>query len=723
MPIVGYSDRWSVQPGETIQFMVSAEVPRYDARIVRLIHGDTNPAGPGFKERPVASSIEGQYDGRHQKYHPGSFAVVPSSDALQPGDGLTLSAWVFPTTPGDRPQAILAKWDEASAAGYALVLDADGALALWLGDGESDLASISTGDPLRPFAWYRVEATFDPASGQVRLRQESHDPPHIPTFTREIEATVTVVPAATSAPFTIGAWSAGATAERTLGGGHFNGKIAAPEIRRGSETVATWDFSRDFGSDRVTDIGPHGLHGQTINAPMRAVTGHTFTGRVSSYWLAPEEYGAIFFHDDDLDDAGWETDFAWRVPDALPSGVYAAHIQSGDAEDYIPFFVRPRTGAATAPIAVLLPTYTYLAYANEQITWRNPDSPVPHDPLEHLQPQDHYIVAHNLKSAYDHHADDTGVAFSSRLRPVLNLRPKYSTALILAPQHFNADLYLIDWLEAMGHPYDVLTDEDLHNEGSALLAPYRVVVTGCHHEYWSGQMLDAVEVYLGAGGRWMSLTGNGYYWPIGIDPVRPHLLEIRRGQNGTGTWRSAPGENWFQTTGEPGGLWRDRGRAPQRLVGVGMSAAGFDVALPFHRLPESHDPRAAFIFEGVGDDEPIGEAGLMMGGAAGLEVDRADPALGTPPHALVVATANGFSGSYLRAIEEVTSPDAHQGGPDNPAVRGDMVFFETPNDGAVFAVGSITWFGSLSHNGYENPVSRITDNVVRAFASDTWPAR
>jgi N,N-dimethylformamidase len=81
----------------------------------------------------------------------------------------------------------------------------------------------------------------------------------------------------------------------------------------------------------------------------------------------------------------------------------------------------------------------------------------------------------------------------------------------------------------------------------------------------------------------------------------------------------------------------------------------------------------------------------------------------------VVATARGFSNAYLRAIEEVTNPDAHQGGVDNSAVRCDMVYFETPNDGAVFAVGSITWFGSLSHNNYDNPVSRITDNVVRAF--------
>lgn len=725
MLVVGYGDRWSVQPGETIRFMVSAEVSHYDARVVRLIHGDTNPAGPGYKERPVAAAIEGRYAGRVQTYHPGSFALVPNSAVLQPADGLTLSAWIFPTTPGDRPQAILAKWDEAAEAGYALVVDAAGALSLWLGDGQGETATASTGEPMCAFTWYRVKASFDTATRRVYLQQRSSGAAHIPPTDLRAEATVAVTPAATAAPFTIGAWtcSTGSVGERAIGGGHFNGKIEAPEVRRGEETIAAWDFSRDFSSERITDTGPHRLQGTLVNFPMRAVTGHNFTGRATSYHQAPEEYGAIFFHDDDLEDAGWESDFAWTVPNNLPSGVYAVHLQADEAEDHIPFFVRPRRGTATAPIAVLLPTYTYLAYADDQITWRNPDAPVEHNPLEHVQPQDHYVMAHGLKSAYDHHADDTGVCFSSRLRPVLNLRPKYTTALILAPQHFNADLYLIDWLEAMGHPHDVLTDEDLHAEGSQLLAPYRVVITGNHHEYWSRQMLDAVEAYLAQGGRWISLTGNGYYWPIGIDPERPHLLEVRRGQNGTGTWRSAPGENWLQTTGEPGGLWRDRGRAPQRLVGVGMSAVGFSRAQPFRRLPASHDPRAAFIFEGIGDEEPIGDEGLMMGGAAGLEVDRADPALGTPPHALVVASASGFSESYLRATEEVTTPDGRQCGPENPAVRGDMAFFETPNDGAVFAVGSITWFGSLSHNGYDNPVSRVTDNVVRAFASARWPER
>ncbi len=72
MKLVGYGDRWSVAPGETIRFMVSAEVPSYEAVIVRLIHGDTNPAGPGFKEERVPGAIEGSYLGRTQTYPSGS---------------------------------------------------------------------------------------------------------------------------------------------------------------------------------------------------------------------------------------------------------------------------------------------------------------------------------------------------------------------------------------------------------------------------------------------------------------------------------------------------------------------------------------------------------------------------------------------------------------------------------------------------------------------------
>src|SRR5205814_2897283 len=90
-------------------------------------------------------------------------------------------------------------------------------------------------------------------------------------------------------------------------------------------------------------------------------------------------------------------------------------------------------------------------------------------------------------------------------------------------------------------------------------------------------------------------------------------------------WQGAPGEHYHSLTGEPGGLWRFRGMAPQQYFGVGFTAQGFDRNQPYRRQPGSFDPRASWIFEGVGADELIGEhPSLVLGvGAAGPELDRA----------------------------------------------------------------------------------------------------
>ena len=48
--ITGYSDKYSAFPREKVKFYVNAEKKEnYDVQIVRLIHGDTNPEGPGYK--------------------------------------------------------------------------------------------------------------------------------------------------------------------------------------------------------------------------------------------------------------------------------------------------------------------------------------------------------------------------------------------------------------------------------------------------------------------------------------------------------------------------------------------------------------------------------------------------------------------------------------------------------------------------------------------------
>ena len=201
-------------------------------------------------------------------------------------------------------------------------------------------------------------------------------------------------------------------------------------------------------------------------------------------------------------------------------------------------------------------------------------------------------------------------------------------------------------------------------------------------------------------------------------------MELRRVHTNGFIWQAPGGEYYHSTTGEPGGQWRNRGRSPNAVSGVSCTSVGSDQAMPYRRQPGSFDPRADFIFAGIGDEEVIGDFGLQQGGAGGDEGDRLDYAQGTPPHALRLATASGFSDVYLYIPEDVLYDQTYpsepgQRGNPNPHVRADMVFFESLNGGAVFSTGSITWCGALSHNGYENNVSRITENVLRRFLDPT----
>ena len=47
-----------------------------------------------------------------------------------------------------------------------------------------------------------------------------------------------------------------------------------------------------------------------------------------------------------------------------------------------------------------------------------------------------------------------------------------------------------------------------------------------------------------------------------------------------------------------------------------------------------------------------------------------------------------------------------------------MIYFTTPNNGAVFAAGSIAWSQALPCHGGENNVAKIMRNVLDAFFKD-----
>jgi N,N-dimethylformamidase len=738
--IVGYADRMSACPGDRIRFMISCEeVPEYRAEIVRLISGDLHSDGLGFIEKPVETAIPGRHAGRHQPLHAGSFAVIDNVEAFGSIGDFTVQAMIWPTAPGAKRQVIMGRWFAPAHAGFALILDASGVLALEIGDG-TRIETVATDTPLRAREWAFVAASFEAATRTVRLYQEPATGFARPPAPRRREAVVAVRgPADGRTPFMIAASATSSESGRVVACDHFNGKVdgplvaaaaldrAAMESLRRPETplplavLAAWDFSQAMTSDRILDRSPLGRHGRLVNLPARAMKGHNWTGEVLDWKAAPVQYGAIHFHDDDLYDAEWDADFALTIPGSLGSGVYAAKLTAGGEVEYIPFVVRPPRGRKTADAVVLLPTASYLAYANER-TGLEGGARI-HAFTNHLValgPEDLWLNDHPQvgNSLYDRHSDGSGVCYSSRLRPILNFRPGITNSWIgaagTAPWQFNADLALIAWLEARGLAYDVITDEDLHEEGLPLLGLYRAVMTGSHPEYYSKSMYDALVAHLGRGGRLMYLGGNGFYWRIAYHQTLPGVIELRRAEDGIRDWVAEGGEYFHSFTGEYGGMWSRMGRSIHALAGVGMAAQGFDVSSYYRRKPDSRNPRARFIFEGV-EEEIIGDFGTVGGGAAGLELDRHDRSQGSPAHALVLASSENHSDTYFPPPDEINNATAMMDGRQNPNIRADLVFFETQGGGAVFSTGSISWIGSLSHKNCANNVSRITENVFRRF--------
>ena len=93
--------------------------------------------------------------------------------------------------------------------------------------------------------------------------------------------------------------------------------------------------------------------------------------------------------------------------------------------------------------------------------------------------------------------------------------------------------------------------------------------------------------------------------------------------------------------------------------------------------------------------------------------------LGTTPDALILARSEAHQSHHVVVPEELlTHVTTVTGERPLALIRADIVYFETMAGGAVFSVGSITFCGSLSHNTYQNNISRILENVLRRFLTE-----
>ena len=226
LPLTGYADRFSVAPGETIAFKVSSTAATpYQVRLVRLISGDPNPAGPGIKEEPVAAPFAASYPSRVQPVPLGSYLRVPDAPALRRARQLHagrdhLADHARPGPPGHRRAPRSEGWHRIRP-----VRGRAEAPAPWSGTAAARIAAVHVGKPLLARTWYRVWATYDAATRTLAVGQAPLVPRVRADDAGRASTPVAFPPALDSGtPLLVAALGGDPVA------GHYNGKVERPAL-------------------------------------------------------------------------------------------------------------------------------------------------------------------------------------------------------------------------------------------------------------------------------------------------------------------------------------------------------------------------------------------------------------------------------------------------------------------------------------------------------------
>ncbi len=550
----GYLDRLSAAPGTQARARLSATHPPSAVGVVRLRHGDPNPAGPGPVSETCPWTVTTLGPVADQPTAVGSFALIP--EPFGPGHhDFALLTWVWPTHLDGEP--VIFSWMAAggpvelavrrrhlsvvSPAGRALEAPHELRERQWY------FVGVGAGEDLS-IAWGALGRTGGPYQMGGPGGQEVRPAP--------------------STPLLLG----GRFGADGAPGGALDGKVAEPmllarmpdaiglmdimnfgeRVLGTDEVLARWAFGAAGDLGQVVALSGGSRHGSLVNAPSLGVLGPPDNAGAMAE-RAPDgpPFQAVHFHTDDLDDCRWPDTHVVDVPAGATSGFYALHVVGDGAELDLPFVARPRE---RVPVLLLAPTYTWQAYAN-----------LGRDPGEYPG-LSHYAL----------HRDGSPVYVTTRLKPAPALGPRARVEVDGVDSFIGddeasstgdgshllmADLYASWWLEHTGVDFGAITDEDLHGAGADALVGCRAVILSAHPEYWTRQMLDTLADFVERGGSVMYLGGNGLYWVTSVHPDRPHLLEVRR-RAGSQTSAAPAGEDAHVFDPQPGGTWRERGPSP-----------------------------------------------------------------------------------------------------------------------------------------------------------------
>lgn len=666
MSVAGYTTPWCVRPGATVDLRVSSAVPVNAVGVLRLDLPDVTP---------MDWSITRTEEPAHRDLEQGSYLRLSSREMAKAGE-VRAVAFELRLTHNEGRRAVFVRGE------LRLELE-DGAFQLWEGE-----RLLSGPERVPRGVWLDVEIAW--TEGGLRFSACAHD--RLAPWRLERHVQEATEP---NTRETIFFGSPGREDVPTL-----NAKWGRIRLRA-AEGDFVWRFPARLHRGALPPVGGDGPRLDILNQPTFCVTSPRWDGSSFDPRLVPEHYDAVHCHDDDMGALAWPVSFRAGVPEAAEPGIYAFEVNTKKGCERIVFFVR--SGEPRAPVVFLVPTATYLAYADEAL-------PPHHFEWKCSDRGQVFARENGLRSLYDFHNDLSGVSITSYKKPKVTLRDDYRYPLCGCPHNLPVDLHLLRFCHANGIAFDLVTDHDLHREGLACLEGHQSLMTGSHPEYMSVEMEEAIRAFAAGGGSIAYLGGNGFAATVAFDD---DLMELRRSPLEAGrTWDGPVAEQALSITNEPGGFLRHRGRGEFSLVGGAISLMGFETARSFTRTDESRRPECAWLFEGV-EGESFGEGGMVLGAAAGYEVDATDPHLGTHPDTMVIARADGLPQTYLHDPTR-WYPGGEAEGLDRRCAE--MTLRHLANGAIIFSASSVAWCGALPDTNRMNDVGRITLNLLRRLS-------
>ena len=311
------------------------------------------------------------------------------------------------------------------------------------------------------------------------------------------------------------------------------------------------------------------------------------------------------------------------------------------------------------------------------------------------------------QSLYAWNSDDNAPAYKvSFNRPYFI---NHGTGDFLGNQFGGWEINMLRFLEREGYDITYSTDVDLHEQGLALLARHKALLSVGHDEYWSYQMRAAVQQARDQGKHLGFFGANAVYWQVryenstGVVPAGNRTL--------VGYKESAEARDPYHLDADSSNdkyittRFRDLPYPPFNVVDPVARPENNLLGVMYHGDPVNGDIVVSDSTHWVYNNTSVAN-GTLFGGLLGYEVDS--------------LFDNQYAPAGLQTVAQ--SPD--------PWGYSYMVTYTAASGAVVFTTGSMQWnWGLDDYNAPQSRTSRLnaaaqqtTRNILARFALGTAPS-